>query len=163
MTTPARKAELHTIQTGYPMQIVSVDIMGPLPETQDGCRYVLVAINHFTRWAAVYAIKNQEATKNWWTRCFAASLPPNNYRRQLETELLAKVCSLLKVRKSGNGMVERFNTTLLCMFSTVTHNHLGDWEHYIRKACLAYNSSARSATGSTPSSSCLVAKYKAPG
>ena len=36
MTTPARKAELHTIQTGYPMQMVSVDIMEPLPETQDG-------------------------------------------------------------------------------------------------------------------------------
>ena len=62
MTTPARKARLRTIAVGYPMQIVSVDIMGPLPETQDGCKYVLVAADHFTRWVEVYAIKNQEAT-----------------------------------------------------------------------------------------------------
>ena len=78
--------------------------------------------------------------------------------RQFESELLAEVCSLLKVRKShttpyhpqGDGMVERVNRTLLCMLSTVTHNHPDDWEHYIRKVCLAYNSTAHSATGFSP-------------
>ncbi|KAL5509004.1 hypothetical protein EMCRGX_G004280 [Ephydatia muelleri] len=107
MTTPARKAELHTIQTGYPMQMVSVDIMGPLPETQDGCKYVLVAIDHFTRWAEVYAIKNQEATtvsKKLVDEMFCRFSPPEQLHsdqgRQFESELLAEVCSLLKVRKS---------------------------------------------------------------
>ena len=36
------------------------------------------------------------------------------------------------------------------MLATVTHDHPGDWEHYIRKVCLAYNSSVHSATGFSP-------------
>ena len=40
---PKRRAPLQTIKAGYPMQIVSVDLMGPLPETEDGCKYVMVA------------------------------------------------------------------------------------------------------------------------
>eukprot|EP00731_Ephydatia_muelleri_P009815 Em0005g401a len=103
------------IQTGYPMQMVSVDIMGPLPETQDGCKYVLVAIDHFTRWAEVYAIKNQEATTVSKKLVDDRFSPPEQLHsdqgRQFESELLAEVCSLLKVRKShttpyhpqGNG------------------------------------------------------------
>ena len=59
---PKRRAPLQTIKAGYPMQIVSVDLMGPLPETEDGCKYVMVAVDCFTRWVEVYAIRNQEAT-----------------------------------------------------------------------------------------------------
>ena len=40
------------------MQIVCVDIMGPLPETS---KYVLVAADCFTKWVEVYGIPNQEA------------------------------------------------------------------------------------------------------
>ena len=47
---------MQTIQAGYPMQVVAVDIMGPLPETDDGNKYVLVAVDLFTRWTEVYGI-----------------------------------------------------------------------------------------------------------
>ena len=43
------------------MQIVAVDILGPLPEIPSKNRYVLVAMDYFTRWAEAYAIPNQEA------------------------------------------------------------------------------------------------------
>ena len=43
------------------MQIVCVDIMGPLPETEKGSKYVLVAANCFTKWVEAYGIPNQEA------------------------------------------------------------------------------------------------------
>eukprot|EP00731_Ephydatia_muelleri_P036034 Em0193g7a len=59
---PKRKAELQTIQAGYPLQVVCVDIMGPLPETEEGSKYVLVAVDYFTRWVEAYGIPNQEAT-----------------------------------------------------------------------------------------------------
>ena len=41
---------------------VSVDIMGPLPETDEGSKYVPVAVDCFTRWVEVYGTPNQEAT-----------------------------------------------------------------------------------------------------
>lgn len=43
------------------MQIVCIDIMGPLPETEKGSKYVLVAADCFTMWVEAYSILNQEA------------------------------------------------------------------------------------------------------
>ena len=34
MTVPKKKAYLQSIQSGYPMQLVSIDILGPLPVTE---------------------------------------------------------------------------------------------------------------------------------
>ena len=42
-------APLQTIKAGYPMQVVAVDIMGPLRESETGNKYVLVASDYFTK------------------------------------------------------------------------------------------------------------------
>ena len=55
-------ALLLSVRAGYPMQVVAVDIMGPLPESISGNSYVLVASDYFTKWVEVYAIPNQEAS-----------------------------------------------------------------------------------------------------
>ena len=52
---------LQTIKTGYSMQVVAVLILGPLPESDNGKRYILVARDYFTKWFEAYAIPNQEA------------------------------------------------------------------------------------------------------
>eukprot|EP00731_Ephydatia_muelleri_P025917 Em0018g17a len=61
MKTPApkRRAPLGTIAAGYPMQIVAVDILGPLPRTEKGNSYVLAATDYYTRWVEAYAIPDQ--------------------------------------------------------------------------------------------------------
>ena len=38
------------------MQLVAVDILGPLPESQDGNSYILVVADYFTRWAEAFPI-----------------------------------------------------------------------------------------------------------
>ena len=58
---PKRRAPLQTIKAGYPMQIVSVDLIGPL-RMAVSTLYVMVAVDCFTQWVEVYAIRNQEAT-----------------------------------------------------------------------------------------------------
>ena len=78
--------------------------------------------------------------------------------RQFESELVKEICVLLQIRKTHttpyhpqcNGMVERFNRTLLDMLATTIDNHQADWQHHIRKLCLAYNSSIHSTTGFSP-------------
>ena len=60
--TPKRRVELQTISPGYPLQIVAVDILGPLQESESGNSYILVAGDYFTRWMEAYVIPNQEAS-----------------------------------------------------------------------------------------------------
>ena len=163
-SAPKNRAALQTVQAGSPMQIVAVDIMGPLPETKDGNRYVLVASDYFTRWVEVYAIPNQEAVtvaEKLVNEMFCRFSPPEQLHsdqgRQFESKLIGEVCKLLHIKKSRttpyhpqcNGMVERFNRTLLDMLATTVNNQ-SDWDQCIRKLCMAYNSSVHSSTGYTP-------------
>ena len=78
--------------------------------------------------------------------------------RQFESQLLKEVCTLLQIKKThttpfrpqGNGMVERFNRTLLDMLAIAVGDHPSDWEIHICKLCFAYNTSTHSSTGYSP-------------
>jgi transposase InsO family protein len=147
------------------MQIVAVDILGPLPKTKDGNAYVLVASDYFTRWVEAYAIPNQEAVtvaQKLVDELFCRFSTPEQLHsdqgRQFESDLIAEVCRILKIHKTrttpyhpqGDGLVERFNRTLLDMLATMTKEQPGDWDGHIRRVCLAYNSSIQATTGYTP-------------
>lgn len=54
------RAGLQPILAGYPLQLVAIDILGPLPESTTGNSYILVAGDYFTRWMEAYPIPNQE-------------------------------------------------------------------------------------------------------
>lgn len=43
------------------MERVAVDVMGPFPRTDRGNRYVLVAMDYFTKWPEAYVLPDQEA------------------------------------------------------------------------------------------------------
>ena len=165
-TAPKKnRSPLQTIQAGYPLQVVGVDIMGPLPESEAGNLYVLVASEYFTKWVEVYAIPNQEAitvAKKLTDEMFCRFSPPEQLHsdqgRQFESELIKEICKLLNISKTRttpyhqqcDGLVERFNRTLLDMLATTTREHPFDWEDQIRKVCMAYNTSVHSSTGFTP-------------
>ena len=78
--------------------------------------------------------------------------------RQFESELVKEVCKLLEIRKTHttpyhpqcNGIVERFNRTLLGMLATTVDSYPSSWEQNIRRVCLAYNSSVHASTGFSP-------------
>ena len=164
-TAPRRRANLQTLRAGHPMQIVCVDIMGPLPETEKGNKYVLVAADCFTKWVEVYGIPNQEAVTvavKLVDEMFCRFSPPEQVHsdqgRQFESELVKQIGNLLQIKKThttpyrpkGNGMVERFNRTLQDMLAIAVGKHPADWEVYIRKLCFAYNTSVHSSTGNSP-------------
>ena len=50
----------------------------------------------------------------------------------------------------SDGLVERFNRTLLSMLATAATDHPFDWERQIRPLCMAYNTSVHPATGYSP-------------
>jgi len=146
---------LGTVQAGYPTQITAVDLLGPLPESDQKNSYIMVVGDYFTRWMEAIPIPNQEA------RTVANHLVDEVFMRysvpeqlhldqgsQFESKLIEEVCKLLHIRKSRttpyhpqcDGMVECFNRTLLNMLATHCKDHPWDWEQHIHKVCMAYNS-----------------------
>ena len=43
------------------MERVAIDILGLLPESADGNKYLLIAMDYFTKWPEGYPIRNMEA------------------------------------------------------------------------------------------------------
>ena len=135
------------------MQIVVVDILGPLPESPSGNNYILVVGDYFTRWMEAYAIPNQEAStvSEKLTREFFFKFSPpeqlhSDQGRQFESQIIAEVSKLLGIHKTSyhpqsDGLVERFNRTLLNIMATTAENYSFDWEDHLRHLCLAYNTS----------------------
>ena len=147
------------------MQVIAVDIVGPLPESESGNSYVLVAGDYFTRWMEAYPIRNQEASTvarvlvdQWFCRFSVPEQLHSDQGRQFESNLLAEVCKTLGIQKTCitpyhpqcDGLVERFNRTILDMLATSVKGHPFDWEYHIWKVCFAYNTSIQSTTGYTP-------------
>ena len=112
-----------------------------------------------------FPLPNQEATTVASTlvdKIFLRYSVPEQFHsdqgRQFESQLIAEVCKLLNINKTRttpyhpqcDGLVERFNRTLLNMLATCAKDRPFDREQYIRKVCMAYNSSTQSSTGYTP-------------
>ena len=133
LSAPARRAPMGTITAGYPMQIVATDLVGPLPESENGNRYILVVADYFTRWMEAFPLPNQEASTvasklvdEVFLRFSVPEQLHSDQGRQFESQLLSEICKLLKITKTKttpyhpqcDGLVERFNRTLLNMLAT---------------------------------------------
>ena len=152
---------------GYSLQlVVVVDILGPLPQTNNGNKYILVAEDYFTRWLEAWLIPNQEtktvAEKLLNELFFRFSLPDqilSDQGQQCESALVAELRSVLQIEKfrttayhlQGDELVERANCTLLSMLSTVVDGHPQTWESHLRAVCMAYNTTIQLNTGYSPS------------
>ena len=159
------RGPLQTIKTGYPFQVVAVDILGPLVESDAGNSYILVAGDYFTKWMEAYAIPNQEAVtvaRKLVDQMFCRFSPPEQLHsdqgKQFESTVMQEVCNILGMKKSRttpyhpqcDGLVERYNRTLLDMLATTSRDHPFDWEDQLPKVCMAYNTSIHTSTGYTP-------------
>ena len=118
---PRRRAPLGTIKAGYPMQIIAVNILGPLPESAVGNSYILVVGDYFTRWIEAYAIRNQEAAtvaQKLVDEIFCQFSTPEQLHSdqgsQIESQLISEICKIMNIHKShttpyhpqGDGLVE---------------------------------------------------------
>ena len=122
-------------------------------------------MDYFTRWGEAYPVPNMEAvtvvtvlTNEMFFRFSPPERLHSDQGRQFESKLVKEVCRVLQVEKSrtspyhpqGDGLVERYNRTLLDMLATSAKSNLNDWERYVRAVCYAYNTSVQSSTGFTP-------------
>ena len=159
------RAPLVSSRTGYPLERVAVDVLGPLPTTDAGNKYVLVIGDYFTKWTEAYAVPNQKSrtfaqkiVNEFVCRFGAPESLHSDQGRNFESTLLKEVCTILGIRKTrttpyhpeNDGMVERLNRTLTATLAKYVDKHQKDWDLYLPQALMAYRSSEHESTKYTP-------------
>ena len=144
---------------------VAADFLGPLPKTKSGNRYILVFMEYLTRFAIV--IPSASADANTVATAFVDKVIPrfgavcrflSDRGQAFASNLVKAISTVFGTRKiftsayhpQCDGLVERFNSTLLNMLSKFTSANQDDWDEFTSAVEFAYNSSYQASVGDSP-------------
>ena len=148
-----------------PMETTAMDVLGPLPESDQGNKYIIVFCDYFTKWAEAYPMPDQKAETIAQIFVeqiiFRYGVPKKLITDQgtnFLSELLNAISKLFKIMRihtspyhpQTDGLVERFNRTLANMLSSYTNAQQTDWDVHIPSCLFAYRSAPHASTGETP-------------
>jgi hypothetical protein len=172
-----KRAPMHIVRSSYPMERIAIDILGELPISDRGNKYILVIGDYFTKWTECHAMPNMEAKtiakiliEEVISRFGIPNYIHSDQGRQFESQLFAEMCELLQIKKTrttpyhpqSDGMVERFNRTLVTMLSTYVNDHHTNWDEMLPYVMMAYRSCEHETTGITPNMCMLVRETTCP-
>jgi len=163
---PHRELEsimLSTPVADGPFERVGIDVIGPLPKTKNGNKYIVTFTDSFSRWAE--AFYTSEVKEEWIAELIVCEFicrygcPKyivSDRGSNFLSALCMKVYELMKIKKvnttayrpMANGIVERFNGVLVNMLSKFAGE--SDWDTYISYVLYAYRSSYNSTIRTSP-------------
>ncbi|CAG2251645.1 unnamed protein product [Mytilus edulis] len=162
---PKRKAPMQVKESGYPMERIAMDILGELPASEKGNKYILVISDYYTKWTESHPMPNMEATTvanilmtEVISRFGVPTIIHSDQGSQFESHLFKEMCKLLQIEKTrttpyhpkSDGMVERFNKTLATMLTGYVNEYHSNWDVLLPYVMMAYRSSQHETTGYTP-------------
>lgn len=162
-----RRAQLRQYQVGGPLERVAIDILGPLPETHNGNKYILVIGDYFSKWMEAIPLPNQtaETVATAFVGEFVCRFGmPMELHSDRGSNFLSRVfkeslkllgidqTSTCAYNPKSDGMVERYNRTLLCLVSLFIEPNRSqrDWDDQLPFVGYAYRSAVQESTGETP-------------
>jgi len=161
---PQGKNELHNIKIKRPFYFIGIDIVGPLPITERNKRYIVVAIDYFTKWTEARALERANANEvstfileEIICRHGMPKIILSDRGSHFDNQVISELMNRFKIQHrfstpyhpKTNGLVERFNRTLcesLAKLSTERKN----WDLYIQQTLFAHRSSKNSTTKIEP-------------
>ncbi|KAF0039034.1 hypothetical protein F2P81_009518 [Scophthalmus maximus] len=147
------------------------------PCTSRGNRFMLVAIDYFTKWMKAYPLPDQEATtvaealiQGMFSRFGMPSEIHSDQGRNFESQLFTTMCSQLGIRKTrttplhpkSDGLVERFMRTLGAQLALASAPDQGDWDLQLPLIPMACRSAVQESTGCTPALLMLGRELRTP-
>ena len=147
-----------------PFKRIAMDIVGPLPRSSSGKRFILVICDYATRYPEAVALRSIDANAiaEELLKVFARVGVPEEILTDQGTnftsQLLAEVYRLLQVKPirttpyhpQTDGLVERFNATLKAMLRKTANEEGKDWDQLLPYLLFAYREVPQASTGFSP-------------
>ena len=177
VTKEKLRAGVHVPQrSGYPLQTVFVDLVGPLSVTSQGNQYILSVEDGYSRFIRLYPLKNKEARgvveklADDFIGTFGCPgrIHSDNGREFCNTLMdgLTKRLDIVHTRgppyNAQSNSVERFHRTLNSMLRVMLPREDKEWDKHLPAITLAFNTKVNQATGVTPSLAFLGREAKLP-
>jgi hypothetical protein len=148
-----------------PFECISYDVLGPLPLTMKKNRYVLVGIDHYTKFTFAFPMPNQKSKtialllleRVFLEYGFPATVLSDR-GANLNSELILELLGLMNIKKISttgyhpqcNGLCERFNHTLVAMLTHCVNERQTDWDSYLAYAVFANRTTPQASTTQSP-------------
>ena len=146
------------------MELVCIDFLS-LEKSKGGQENILVITDHYSRYAQAIPTRNQKASttakalyENFFLHYGFPAVLHSDKGANFESNIIRKLCEIAGIKKSrttpyhpmGNGMVERYNKTLLNMLGTLSEDQKADWKSHVSTLTRAYNAAEHESTGYSP-------------
>ena len=144
---------------------IAIDIISGFKTTPDGNTCMMVVTDYYTKYTRVFPLENHQATtcaralvKGWVLHLGVPLMMHSDQGREFESELWQEMCHRLAIcktrtnpyRPQSDGMVERFNRTLIQVLKSLVNDKMDDWDEQCDYVCHAYNSTVHSSTNCSP-------------
>ncbi|MEE8326536.1 MAG: reverse transcriptase domain-containing protein [candidate division NC10 bacterium] len=165
--SPRRKLQglLIPTLTSYPWEKVAIDILGPLPESDRGHRYVVVLTDAFSKWAEVAPLVTQSMAnvadvliEQVVCRFGCPSKLLSDRGGNFLSGLAVQINEVLRIKKLSttsyhpqtDAITERFNSTLVGMLKHYVNAGHTDWDEFLQYVTFAYNTAVHATTRYSP-------------
>jgi Integrase zinc binding domain/Integrase core domain len=147
-----------------PFSHIGIDVMGPLPVTKAGKRYIILAVDFFTKYTEAIATEEADAqavVKFLYTDIICRHGVPKEITSDRGTEFLndlvkefertyhIKHIKTTAYHPQGNGQTERTNQTVKNTISKICKDHQY-WDHYLDSALFAVRTIKQKSTEYSP-------------
>ena len=147
-----------------PFQRIAMDLVGPLPKSRRGNRFILTIVDYATRYPEAIPLSSTEASriaKELVTVFSRTGIPEEILSDQganFMSMLLQEMYQLLHIRRirtspyhpQTDGLVERFNGTMKGMLRKFVGRGRKDWDEYLPYLLFAYREVPQASTGFSP-------------
>ena len=156
---------LTSITSPWPFQQWGLDILGPLPIGKGQCKFIIVTVDYFTKWAEAepLATITEQKKRNFVWRAIICrfgiprALVSDN-GKQFDNAKFRDFCAELGIKNyysspahpQSNGQAEITIRTLKASLKTKLEDLKGSWVEYLPEVLWAYRTTQKSATRETP-------------